>query len=355
MQLGIEATQQVGNRRKGKIHCYSGTGKGKSTAAMGVALRSLGSSDKTKVAIAQFLKGGDLYDEDPAIAALGAWEERIWYQRSGTGRHLLPNNISDREIAEAKTLWNKAKQAIESGEFNLVVLDEINPVTTLGLISTTEVVRSLERRPSHTEVVLTGTNPPSSLLRLADLHSLFNMEVGNHSIAGVSIHTGGGKGKSTAAMGKALCEIGKGNRVSLIRWLKGGYGYSEDSAIAVLESRYPSLFHHYRCGKEGKIVWMGDQTREHYIQAEKGWLFLQEELKHGCQQIILDEIVPAVELGLVDEDLLKFFLENCKPNRTEILLAGRQSCWKRYFDLASEIVFTLPEKHYNLTKKGIDF
>ncbi|MGB8699387.1 MAG: cob(I)yrinic acid a,c-diamide adenosyltransferase, partial [Thermosynechococcaceae cyanobacterium] len=203
--IGIRTAQDRSERMVGQIHIYDGAGKGKSQAALGVVLRSIGlgigSVWQTRVLLLRFLKGpGRTYDEDAAIEALQrAFPHLIDQVRTGRAEFFDAEGISRFDRLEAQRGWDIAKGAIASGLYSVVVLDELNPVLDLGLLPVDEVVRSLKDKPEHLEVITTGRGTPQALIDIADLHSEMRfhpIEGNKQGITGIEIYTGEGKGKS---------------------------------------------------------------------------------------------------------------------------------------------------------------
>jgi cob(I)alamin adenosyltransferase len=365
--VGIRTAQTRSERLVGQIHVYDGAGKGKSQAALGVVLRSIGlginSSVQTRVLLLRFLKGpGRMYAEDAAIEALQrGFPHLIDQVRTGRAEHFGLDDITRFDRLEAQRGWDVAKGAIASGLYSVVVLDELNPVLDLGLLPVDEVVKALKQKPEHMEIIATGRAAPQALIDIADLHS--EMKPHDHPTAaeqgidGIEIYTGAGKGKSTSALGKALQAIGKGisedksHRVLIIQWLKGGSGYTEDAAIAALQQSYPNLVDHQRCGRDA-IVWRGQQQELDYVEAERGWEIARAAIASGLYKtIILDELNPTVDLELLPEEPIVQALLR-KPRDTEIIITGRCKNPPAYFDLASVHSEMICHKHY--AEKGVD-
>ena len=304
--VGIRTAQTRSERLTGQIHVYDGAGKGKSQAALGVVLRSIGlgihSDLQTRVLLLRFLKGpGRTYDEDAAIEALQrGFPHLIDQVRTGRAEYFGADQITRFDKLEAQRGWDVAKGAIASGLYSVVVLDELNPVLDLGLLPVDEVVSTLQRKPDHMEVIATGRAAPQPLLDIADLHSEmrphYHSKAKNYGIEGIEIYTGEGKGKSTSALGKALQAIGRGisqdksHRVLIMQWLKGGSGYTEDAAIAALRQSYPNLVDHQRCGRDA-IVWRGQQQELDYVEAERGWEIAGQHLRHAVAQTTVEHVL----------------------------------------------------------------
>ncbi len=372
--IGIRTAQARQERIVGQIHVYDGAGKGKSQAALGVVLRSIGlginTSQTTRVLLLRFLKGPERdYDEDGAIEALQrGFPHLIDQVRTGRAEFFGPEDITRFDRLEAQRGWDVAKGAIASGLYSVVVLDELNPVLDLGLLPVDEVIHTLKHKPEHLEIIATGRSAPAALLEIADLHSEmkphYHKSAEEHGIEGIEIYTGAGKGKSTSALGKALQAIGRGisqdksHRVLIMQWLKGGSGYTEDAAIAALQQIYPNLVDHQRCGRDA-IVWRGQQQELDYVEAERGWEIARAAMASGLYKtIILDELNPTVDLELLPvEPIVEALLR--KPRDTEIIITGRCHNIPAYFDLASVHSEVFCHKHYANQgvelKRGVDF
>jgi cob(I)alamin adenosyltransferase len=371
--VGIRTAQDRSERIVGQIHVYDGAGKGKSQAALGVVLRSIGlgigALFPTRVLLLRFLKGpGRTYDEDAAIEALQrAFPHLIDQVRTGRGEFFGRDDITRFDRQEAQRGWDIAKGAIASGLYSVVVLDELNPVLDLELLPIDDVIKTLRKKPEHLEVITTGRGTPPQLLEIADLHSEMKPHVQSgdrHGLDGIEIYTGEGKGKSTSALGRALQAIGRGisqdksHRVLIVQWLKGGKGYTEDAAIAAMQQSYPNLVDHQRCGRDA-IVWRGQQQELDYVEAERGWEIARASISSGIYKtIILDELNPTVDLELLPEEpIIQTFMR--KPRDTEIIITGRCKSTPAYFALASSHSEMICHKHYAERgidlKRGVDF
>lgn len=372
--IGIRTALERSERIKGQIHVYDGAGKGKSQAALGVVLRSIGlgidSAEDNRVLLLRFLKGpGRAYDEDAAIEALRrGFPHLIDQVRTGRSSFFDKEEVTPFDAAEAQRGWDVAKGAIASGLYSVIVLDELNPVLDLGLLAIDEVIKTLKNKPESLEIIVTGRGTPQALLDLADLHSESvphdHPASREQGIEGIEIYTGAGKGKSTNALGKALQAIGRGistdksHRVLIMQWLKGGSGYTEDAAVAALKKSYPDLVDHHRCGRNA-IVWRGQQQIADYVEAERGWEIARAALASSLYKtIIMDELNPTVDLELLPvEPIVEALLR--KPRHTEVIITGRCKNQPAYFDLASVHSEMICHKHYcdqgvDL-KRGVDF
>lgn len=145
------------------IQVYTGNGKGKTTAALGLALRAQGAG--LKVYIGQFLKRGN-YSEIKALRNL----KNIKVEQFGCGCFLKGRpGIKDRQSADSG--FSKVKEVVSEKQFDIVILDEINTALSLGLLKLKDVVSLLKKNPKIPELILTGRNAPSIIIRMADLVS----------------------------------------------------------------------------------------------------------------------------------------------------------------------------------------
>ncbi len=371
--IGITTASESQERSHGQLHVYDGEGKGKSQAALGVVLRTIGlgicEKRQTRVLLLRFLKGpGRSYDEDAAIDALQqGFPHLIDQVRTGRGEFFNADQSTKFDYQEAQRGWDIAKGAIASALYSVVVLDELNPVLDLGLLHVEEVVKTLTARPNGMEIIVTGRAAPNPLIKVAELHSEMRAhrrpEINNdeiifeNNVSGIEIYTGEGKGKSTSALGKALQAIGRGisqdksHRVLILQWLKGGSGYTEDAAIAALRESYPHLVDHLRSGRDA-IVWRGQQKPIDYVEAERAWEIARAAISSGLYKtVILDELNPTVDLELLPvEPIVQTLLR--KPSETEVIITGRCKNQPIYFDLASVHSEMVCHKHY--AEKGVD-
>jgi len=378
-EIGIVTANDSQERSKGQLHIYDGEGKGKSQAALGVVLRTIGlgicEKRQSRVLLLRFLKGPERpYDEDSAIEALQrGFPHLIDHVRTGRSEFFTADQVTKFDVGEAERGWNIAKGAIASSLYSVVVLDELNPVLDLGMLDINEVVDALHNRPDGLEIIITGRAAPPSLVRISQLHSemrprligdLSEQTKYGSSSGGIEIYTGEGKGKSTSALGKALQAIGKGisqdksHRVLILQWLKGGNGYTEDAAIEALRESYPHLVDHLRSGRDA-IVWRGQQQPIDYVEAERAWEIAKAAILSGLYKtIILDELNPTVDLELLPVESIHQTLLK-KPADTEVVITGRCKNEPSYFELADVYSEMVCHKHYANVgvdlKRGVDY
>lgn len=150
--------------RKGLILINTGPGKGKTTAAMGTALRAVGNG--MRVLMLQFLKGSWHYGELDAVEAFGGQ----WVMKQmGRGFVKIGGAETDPEdIKMVEEAWAEARAAILSGEWDMVILDEINYAISYGMLDPAKVAETLQQRPEMVHVILTGRNAHPALVEMAD-------------------------------------------------------------------------------------------------------------------------------------------------------------------------------------------
>lgn len=149
---------------KGLVQVYTGKGKGKTTAALGLALRAVGSG--LRVYIMQFMKGQTIYGELESAKALAPL---LTIEQVGRKNFIIPGKIDPIDIEVAQTAFARGKELVLSGDYDLVILDELNCAVDLGLIPLAEVKEMIAHKPLTTELVLTGRGAHPEIIELADL------------------------------------------------------------------------------------------------------------------------------------------------------------------------------------------
>ena len=148
-------------KRRGLTIVYTGHGKGQTTAAIGLACRALGRG--MRVGVVQFIKGKWKTGE----RAFAENQPGLEFHVMGLGFTWESDDLS-RDKAAARAAWETARAEIESGERDLVVLDELTYALHYDFLSVAEVLDVLQRRPGHVHVVVTGRNAPEELYAVAD-------------------------------------------------------------------------------------------------------------------------------------------------------------------------------------------
>ena len=156
----ILATKTI---EKGLVIVHTGKGKGKSTAAMGLAIRAIGHG--MKVGIVQFVKGvwatgeREVLDKFPDLVTIKAMGDGFTWETQDR----------ERDIKAAETAWAASKEMIASGDYKMVILDELNIVLRYDYIPLDDVIETLKSKPKDLHVVITGRNAKDGLIEVADL------------------------------------------------------------------------------------------------------------------------------------------------------------------------------------------
>lgn len=148
---------------KGLVQVYTGDGKGKTSAAFGLALRAIGRG--LQVYIIQFIKGGFDYGELYIIDKL----PNLKLKAFGRGRFVTRQPPEKVDVEFAEEAFQLAVEAVKSGDYDMVILDEINVALHLKLISLKKVLELIKNKPKHVELVLTGRYAPNEIIEIADL------------------------------------------------------------------------------------------------------------------------------------------------------------------------------------------
>ena len=145
------------------MQVYTGNGKGKTTAAFGLALRAIGRG--LKVYVIQFIKGGFDYGELYIADKL----PNLKLKAFGRGKFVTEKPAEKEDVKLAEEALALAEKVVKSGEYDIVILDEINVALDLKLIKTEKVVELVKSKPRHVELVLTGRYAPAEIVEIADL------------------------------------------------------------------------------------------------------------------------------------------------------------------------------------------
>jgi len=160
LQAEMRAKMAAARDRKGLIVVHTGDGKGKTTAALGMLLRSLGHG--YKCAVLQFIKGDRATAESLLASPLLSWE------RVGEG-FTWDTQSRERDMAKAREGWEKALVRMADPELKFLLLDELNIVLSYGYLPVEEVVEALQAKREDLHVVVTGRGAPEALIAIADL------------------------------------------------------------------------------------------------------------------------------------------------------------------------------------------
>jgi len=148
---------------QGLVQVYTGNGKGKTSAAFGLALRAIGRG--LKVYVVQFIKGGFDYGELYVVDKLPNFKLKAF----GRGEFVTEKPPGKEDVELAQEALALAEQVVKNGEYDIVILDEINVALNLKLTNLNRVLELIKNKPKHVELVLTGRYAPKEIIEAADL------------------------------------------------------------------------------------------------------------------------------------------------------------------------------------------
>lgn len=169
--------------RKGLLIVITGNGKGKTTSALGQAIRAVGNGQK--VFIMQFMKDGNTGE----INAIHRFLPMITIRQCGNGRFISDNNIINEDIIMARQGLSIAEDAVNSNEYDLIILDEINVAIYYRLLAQDDIIDLIQRRNKSTTLVLTGRYAKDAIINIADTVSDIK-EVKHHYSQGIDSQAG---------------------------------------------------------------------------------------------------------------------------------------------------------------------
>lgn len=149
---------------KGLVQVYTGNGKGKTTAALGLVFRALGHG--LRIHVMQFMKGQTVYGE---LESAKQFAGRLTIEQVGRPQFVKQGKQTDVDREMAQESFARARALVSSGAYDLVVLDELNCAVDYGLVALDAVEDLIRTKPAHTELVITGRNAHPEIVALADL------------------------------------------------------------------------------------------------------------------------------------------------------------------------------------------
>lgn len=155
--------EKVQNKSRGLLAVFTGNGKGKTSAALGMMLRSSGYSKK--VCMIQFIKGGWKCGEHEGVKMLGDLAE---IHTMGKGFTWKSDNL-DEDIRLARSAWDFAVKKIESDLFSMIILDELTYLIKYGMVEENQILEVLKNKPDNIHIVITGRDASENLIDIADL------------------------------------------------------------------------------------------------------------------------------------------------------------------------------------------
>lgn len=149
---------------KGLVQVYTGNGKGKTTAALGLVFRALGHG--LRIHVMQFMKGQTVYGELETAKQFAA---NLTIEQVGSKAFIRRGQETERDRQMAREAFDRARSIVSSGDYDLVVLDELNCALDFNLVTLADVQELIRSKAPHTELVITGRNAHPEIVAMADL------------------------------------------------------------------------------------------------------------------------------------------------------------------------------------------
>ena len=342
-------------QRKGLIQIYTGNSEHLNYVPVGLALRAAGQNLKTH--LTSFLPY-PLSKRLPHASTL--LKPHLIVEQTDLKENPDLEELSKKESQGIREAFQKARNTLLSGDFDIVILAGIHSVLRSDLIPLGHVMELVNEKPAHVELVLTGTGAHDDLI--AGAHLVTEVECRKGQLNGedeqvggapTEVVTGNGKGKTTYCLGKAMLMSCLGTRATILQFIKSSRPYGEVKALRKL----PDL--DIRTMGEGFLDEHADvQEIKHLEAARQAWEGCLREifsLKHGM--VVLDEINIATHYGLVHPERVRelMFL---KPQQLHLILSGRNA-HPEVMEGASLVIEMKEIKHpYQKgikARKGIEF
>ncbi len=325
-------------------------------AHIGLSLRATGQG--LRVLLVGCLPHQFVETEDRALSFL---EPNVTVRRLPLTRRSPGEDLPERDQDKIRSTLSYVKDIILGGSYDIVILEEMNKVVDMGLIPLSTVIDMIEKKSPHLELVLTGGNARDEIVAKADLVTEM-IELKRGDISGeiegygkegsIEVITGGGKGKTTHCLGRAMFFAANGIRSIILQFVKSPQAYGESIAVA----RFPAL--KIQTMGEGFVLGSAPPLKKHREAARAAWeVCLREIFSLNYRLIVLDEINIATELGLVHPERVRemMFL---KPKNLHIILSGR-GAHPEVMEHASAVLEMREVKHPFQrgigARKGIEF
>ena len=308
---------------QGLVQVYTGNTGQMNCAHIGLCLRATG--QKLRTFIMGFVPHPLVDIEDRAISYLRPFVE---VERLSLHSGYKDETSHDEDAERISAGLEHVQEIVESGAFDIVILEDINQMVDMGIIPAGRILDLLERKPPNVELVLTGSSAKEEIIAQAELVTemvVHKGEEGSWLVGGANrkgcvwVVTGDGKGKTTYCLGMAMFFAASGIPSSVLQFIKSPRAYGEVVAI----EWFPNL--EVKTMGEGFIVGPSRPSQKHMKAARKAWeACLREIFSLTYHLIVLDEINVATHIGLVHPERVRemMFL---KPKGVNIILSGRNA------------------------------
>jgi cob(I)alamin adenosyltransferase len=308
---------------QGLVQVYTGKGREMNLAHIGLCLRATGQNLRTFVM--GFIPHPFMETEDRALSFL---KPNIVVERLPLKYIPSDEDLHERDRDTISESFEHIQEIVYGGAFDIIILEEINQVVDMGIISVNTIIDLIKKKPANVELVLTGRNARGEIIEQADLvtemiehkseEESWRID-GSNQEGCAGVITGNGKGKSTYCLGRAMFFAANGIRSSVLQFIKSPRAYGEIIAI----ERFPNL--EIKSMGEGFILGSSKPSKKHREAARGAWeACLREIFSLDYGLIVLDEINVATQLDLVHPDRVRemMFL---KPRGLHIILSGRNA------------------------------
>ncbi len=309
--------------KQGLVQVYTGKTGQINLSHIGLSLRATGQNLHTF--IMGFVPHPFIDTEDRALSFL---KPHVVVERLRSEYVAPDGNLHNSDIDKISKSIEHVQDIIFSGTFDIIILEDINQLVDMGIISVSTVINLIEKKPVNVELILTGSNARAEVIEKADLvtemvehkkeKGLWKID-GSNQEGCVGVITGNGKGKTTYCLGRAMFFAANGIRSSILQFIKSPKAYGEVIAIR----KFPNL--EIKTMGEGFIFGSSKPSKKHLEAARGAWeVSLREIFSLKDRLVILDEINIATHLGLLSPDRVRemMFL---KPKDLHLILSGRNA------------------------------
>ncbi|MFO8163757.1 MAG: cob(I)yrinic acid a,c-diamide adenosyltransferase [Desulfatiglandales bacterium] len=328
--------------KQGLVQVYTGNTAQINLSHIGLTLRATGQNLRTFVM--GFIPHPFIATEDKAFSF---FKDQVVVERLQLEHVPSDDNLHSQDIDKSNIAIEHIQEIISSGAFDIIILEDINHIIDLGIISVNSVTNLIEKKPANVELVLTGRNAKNKIIEKADLVTEMvehrkegsSWKIDGSSQEGcVGVITGNGKGKTTHCLGRAMFFAANGIRSSVLQFIKSPQPYGEVIALKT----FPNL--EIKSMGKGFIFGPSNGSDIHIKAAKNAWAAAEKEVSSGKYRlIVLDEINIATNLGLLDPDLIKHLI-SVKPKNMHIILSGRNAS-QEIQEIASSIIEMKEIKH----------
>ena len=309
--------------QQGLVQVYTGKTRDMNLAHIGLSLRATGQNLRTFVM--GLLPHPFIETEDRALSFI---KPNTVVERLPLKHIPSDEDLHERDRDMITESFEHIQEIVCGGTFDIIILEEINTVIDMGIISVNSIIDLIEKKPANVELVLTGRNARDEIIEQADLvtemiehkreEGLWRID-GSNQEGCVGVITGNGKGKTTYCLGRAMLFAANGIPSSVLQFIKSPQAYGE----VIAGERFPNLG--IKSMGEGFIFGSTKPSKKHIEAARGAWeACLREVFSLDYGLIVLDEINVATQLGLVHPDRVREMML-LKPRSLHIILSGRNA------------------------------